>query len=165
MKEINNTHWRTIMATKFLSGDEIPDDGIDVTIKDYVEETFFSPKVKKEEAHIVLKFKEFKKPMIMTNRKAKQIEKAVGTALMDEWTGKLVLLFPVTEKHFGEYFKVVNIKTAKAKVLPELTPKAKNWVQACESYSSGQVDIEGIRKHYVLSEYNETKLKAYVGTK
>lgn len=156
-----NTHWRTVMSTKYLSGDELPDDGLTVQIIGYDEETFFSPKTKKEEAHIVLKFKELKKPMIMTNRKAKQIEKALDTAMMSEWSGRYVNLVAVTEKHFGEFFKVVNVKTAKPKVLPELSPESNNWDTACEAIKEGRTDVSVIREHYKLSNINEKKLIAY----
>jgi hypothetical protein len=159
MAKNENTHWRTIMNTKFLAGDELPDEGIVVEIETYNEDSFFSPRSHKEEEHIVIRFKGFKKPMILTNRKAKQIHKALSTPYMDEWEGKSVLLYPVNEKHFGEYFKVINIKEAKAKEKPELTPEHPNWEKAKKSIKDGKTDIKNIRKHYKVSEVNRLKLE------
>ena len=158
MEQNQNTHWRTIMNTKFLSGDELPEDGKVVTIKDFSNEKFFSPRTKKEEDNVILLFNELSKPMILTNRKAKQISKALGTPFMGEWANKQVHIYPVIEKHFGEMFKVVNIKKNIVVVKEELTPDSDKWDKAKESLKSGAITIEKIKQHYELSEVNRLKL-------
>ncbi|MEN8123378.1 MAG: hypothetical protein ABFS35_23775 [Bacteroidota bacterium] len=152
MSEKNESHWRKVMNTEFLNGDEIQEGT--VTIKSYEAVNFYSPKSRKKEDHVTLWFEEVEKPMILTNRKAKQISTVLGTPLMDEWTGKQITIFPKEEKHFGEWFQVINIKAATVKkAKPELTPDHKKWNDVVKKVASG-TSIETVQKHYSISEKN-----------
>lgn len=144
-----NSHWRKVLNTKFLSGDELNKDGQVVTIESYNEEKFFSPKSKAQEDHVVLKFKEIAKPMILTNRKAKQISKVLNTPMMDEWVGGTITIYPKQEKHFGEFFAVINIKQGEIpkQVLNKTHPK---WNSAVLALKAGNSTIAAIEKHYLL---------------
>jgi len=154
-----NTHWRKIMNTKFLSGDELPKDGVVRVIKGWKEESFFSPKSRQNEDHITIEFVGIDKHMILTNRKAKEISKVIGSPQMADWINKEVLLIPISEKHFGEVFQVIHVRTAEKKVLPNLTPTSEGWDKAKVALASGSTTIAGIRKYYVLSEADRLELE------
>jgi len=159
MEQKENTHWRKVMNTKFLNGDEIPLEGFVVTIEGYTEEKFYSPKAKKDEDHVMLQFKGLDKPMILTNRKAKQLSRVLRSPFMADWVGQDVLLAPINEKHFGELFKVIHVKTATVAVKEELTPDNSKWAKAKEAILSGATTIEDIKSHYRISKINQEKLE------
>jgi hypothetical protein len=161
MKKPQDSHWRKVMNTKFLNGDELQEDGQVVTITSYKEEELYSQKAKDVEKHVTLLFKEFEKPMILTNRKAKQISNVLETSLMDEWVGKTVTIYPKQEKHFGDWFAVINIKPGAIKK-EDFTPKHERWDGACKSIKEGKSTIEAIEKHYTLTPTNKAKLVALV---
>ena len=157
MEAKKNTHWRKIMNTTFLNGDEIPEGDTIVTISGYKEEMIFSQREKQKEPQVTLTFKEMGKPMIMTNRKAKQIAKALDTPMMAEWVGKKVAMFAVNERHFGEDFKVITFKKAVIKK-EQLNEKSPKWNSAVEAIKSGSTTIEAIEKHYEITENVKNKL-------
>jgi|TARA_B110000908_G_scaffold128298_1_gene150640 hypothetical protein len=159
MEEKENTHWRKVMNTKFLNGDEIPLEGFVVKIEKYTEERFYSPKAKKNEDHVMLWFKNIDKPMILTNRKAKQLSRVLRSPFMADWLEKDILLTPISEKHFGEIFKVIHVKTAVVKVKDELTPESQKWEKAKEALLSGVTTIDDIKLHYQISSINQKKLQ------
>ena len=149
MEQKENTHWRKVMNTKFLNGDEIPQSGQLVTIEKYTEERFYSPKAKKNEDHVMLWFKNIDKPMILTNRKAKQLSRVLASPFMSDWLDKNVQLTPISEKHFGEIFKVIHVKTAIVEVKDELTPKNPKWAKAKEALLNGSTTIDDIKLNII----------------
>lgn len=159
MEQKENTHWRKVMNTKFLNGDEISPSGQLVTIEKYTEERFYSPKAKKNEDHVMLWFKNIDKPMILTNRKAKQLSRVLASPFMSDWLDKNVLLTPISEKHFGEIFKVIHVKTAIVEVKDELTPESQKWEKAKEALLNGSTTIDDIKLHYQISSINQKKLQ------
>lgn len=163
--EAKNSHWRKVMKTRFLSGDELQEKGQVVTIESYDGTEFFSPKSKAQEEHVVLKFKEIGKPMILTNKKAKAISKVLDTPLMDEWIGGKVTIFPKSEKHFGEWFPVINIKAATEPKKQPLNSDSKNWKQACDALKEGKTTISAIKKHYKITEVVRLELEKLIPNK
>lgn len=159
MSEKTDSHWRKVMNTAFLNGDEIPAVGLDVVIASYKKEKIYSQKSRVEEEHITLLFKDVAKPMILTNRKAKQISAAVGTPLMDEWAGKKIKLVPKKEKHFGEFFDVINVEKSLEVIKPVLNEQlADKWAIAKDKVAKGMTK-EKLEKHYVISDEDFAKLK------
>ena len=164
METKTNSHWRKVMGTTFLSGDELEENGNVVTIESYNEEKFFSPKSKSQEDHVVLKFEQIAKPMILTNRKAKQISKTLSTPQMNDWIGKTITIYPNQEKHFGEYFKVINIKAGEIQK-EYLGKKHPKWKIACDKLSNGTLTIESIEKHYSISSNVKKQLTNLIKNK
>lgn len=155
------SHWRRVMNTAFLNGDEINKEGVIVTIKAYKSEDIFSQKTKAKEPHVTLFFDELKKPMILTNRKAKQISNVIESPLMDNWIGKKVCLFPVKEKHFGEFFEVINIKEAVV-VKDVLNKKHPRWDGAIEALTNKETTLDKIKKHFEVSKATETLINKLI---
>lgn len=164
MEAKKNTHWRKIMNTTYLNGDEISEKDTVVTIKSYEQEMIYSQKDKQKEPQVIMRFYEVEKPMIMTNRKAKEISRALETEYMDEWIGKKIAMHPVMERFFGEDFKVIHFKKAviKKEVLNSNHPK---WDAACKSIKDGKSSIEAIEKHYSITEAVKTQLNKLTETK
>lgn len=159
--ETKKTHWRKIMNTTFLNGDEIAPGDTIVTIKAFKEELIYSQKDKQKEPQVTMWFNEIEKPMIMTNRKAKQITNALNTPYMEDWIGKKVAMFAANERHFGEEFKVITFKKAIIKK-EALNSKHPKWEGAVKAIKSGASTIEAIEKHYTLTEAVRTQLQKII---
>lgn len=153
-----NSHWRKVMNTTYLNGDEIDKGDTVVTIKAYKEQMIYSQKDKQKEPQVLLYFAEIDKPMILTNRKAKQITNSLETEFMVDWIGKKVTMYAVKETHFGETFEVITFKKAviKKDVLNENSPR---WKAACDALKAGATTIEAIEKHYSITNVVRTQLK------
>lgn len=159
--EKTRTHWRTLLNTKYLNGDEIPKDGVVVTIVGFTKEDIFSQKSKEKEEHVTLKFKQFDKPMILTNRKAKQISKVLESSIVEDWINKTITIHPVQEKHFGEWFPVINVKAGEIKK-EVFNSKHPRWNGACESLAKGESTIEAIEKYYTLTPAVKKELESKI---
>ena len=156
-KEREDSHWRKVLKTTYLSGDEV-DGELLVTIEDYESETFFSPSTRSEEEHTILKIKEFKKGIILNTRKAKQITTALKSKYMLDWIGKTVTLFTKREKHFGVMHDVITFKRG-VRVLPTLDESSDKWESAKSALRDGKTTIEAIKKSYTLTSENQLKLE------
>lgn len=155
--ETNKTHWRKFLNTAFLNGDEIATEGKVVTITGFEATEVYSQASKSKQEEGTLTFKEIDKPMILTNRKAKQIATVLGSSFMEDWIGQTVTLYPVQEKHFGVVGAVINVKagTIKKEVFNSKSP---GWDKACESLSKGTTTVEKIASFYELTEATKKTL-------
>jgi len=103
------THWRKLLKTKYLVGDEIGKE-ITVEIESFETEKVFDKKEQHEVDKLVIYFKGGKKGMIVTPRKAKDISRVTGTSFVEDWVGKKITIYPKNEKHFGEIIPVLTVK-------------------------------------------------------
>jgi hypothetical protein len=149
--ENNKTHWRKFLNTAFLSGDEIPTEGVVVTITGFEATEVYSQASKSKQEEGTLTFKEIDKPMILTNRKAKQISAVIGSSFMEEWIGKTVKLYPVQEKHFGAIMPVINVKAGEIKK-EVFNTKSPGWEKAEAAIKNGTTTVANIEKHYTLTD-------------
>lgn len=93
----------TTYNTKYLSGDDLPDDGKDiiVKIKDVEMEKVENPKNGQSSDEIVIHFEGDVKPMVLSARCNKEnIKAATGTGRTKEWVGKKLQLY----REFGTWF-------------------------------------------------------------
>ena len=160
-EKTKKTHWRELLETNFLSGDELPENGIVVTIEKHYKEKLYSKEAGKKKNFGILKFVGIDKPLILTNRKANQITTALGSKFVEDWDGKKIHIFPKDEKWFGKNMQVINVKEANVKK-EILNPLHKKWDSACEALKNGKTTIEGIEKHYTLSKKVKEALAEHV---
>ncbi len=107
-------HWRTMLKTPYLSGDELTGETI-VQIENFGTVQIYSRKERKEVDETVLYFKGTEKGMILTNRKAKGITKVLNSPYPSDWIGKKIIIFARDERHFNETFPVINVKIQKVR--------------------------------------------------
>lgn len=156
-----NSHWRKVMNTTYLNGDEIEKGDSIVTIASYTETMIYSQKDKQKEPQVLLYFKELDKPMILTNRKAKQITNSLDTEFMVDWIGKKVAMYAVKERHFGEDFEVITFKKAIVKK-EAFNSKHKRWDGACKALKEGTSTVEAIEKFYTITAPIKKELEKIV---
>ena len=155
--ENNKTHWRKFLNTTFLNGDEISKEGKVVTITGFEATEVYSQASKSKQEEGTLTFKEIDKPMILTNRKAKQIATVLGSSFMEDWIGQTVMLYPVQEKHFGVVGAVINVKAGELKK-EAFNSKSPGWKKACDSIAKGNTTVEKIASFYELTEATKKAL-------
>lgn len=100
-------------ATKYLSGDDLPEDGseIVVQIKDINIEKVENPKTGASSDEIVIQFEGDVKPMVLSARCNKEsIKKATGTGMTKNWPGKKLQLYREKGKWFGEVRYAVRVR-------------------------------------------------------
>lgn len=110
--QLNKDHWRSLLNTKYLAGEELLGETV-VTINEIYNEDVYSMDSKSKVRQTLIKFTELDKPMILTSRKAKQISRVLGSGIVTDWFDKKITLFPNEEKHFGQFMLVINVKEAK----------------------------------------------------
>jgi hypothetical protein len=110
-EQIKDTNWRKLLRTKYLSGEELPDGDLEVVIEKWEAEPVFNKAVQEEVKEVVLYFKGASKGYILTKRQARNINKVLGTPYVKEWVGKKITIYGKKEKFFGEWMRVLNVKT------------------------------------------------------
>jgi len=106
---MSETHWRSIVGTKYLAGDEVLKE-ITVMIEKWEEVMVYSKKDKKDIPMLALYFKGTKKAMLVTPRKGVDIGRELGSPHVENWVGKQITIYAKDEKHFGKTFPVITIK-------------------------------------------------------
>ena len=157
VKITENTTWRQFMENPFLHASDIPKKGINVTIESYGGVEAYSKEAGQKETLKVMYVKEFKKPIAMSNRKAKQMAAIFGDVLMDS-IGKTVHLFFINEKFFGKFQDVLHFKKEIVLVKEVFNSKSLGWDKCCESFKAGNSTIQIMEKHYKLDEDTKKKL-------
>ena len=144
------TTWREFMDNPFLHSSEIPKDGINVTIVKYDTKSAYSKETGKQEDLHVMYTREFKKPIVMSNRKAKQVSNLFGPKILMS-VGKTIHLFSINEKFFGKWGDVLHFKAEIVKTKEPFNSKSAGWDKACEAFSKGKSSIDVMEKHYTLT--------------
>lgn len=104
-------HWRKIVHTDYLSGDEIVDkDGkpteYTLTISSAIEEGVIDPRTGQENTKGVLRFEKTKKGMILNVTNGKMIASVLGTPLMEKWIGRKIVVYGMEDKRHGRVIRV-----------------------------------------------------------
>jgi len=111
----------------------------------------------------VVHFVEDVKPLICNEENANAIFKVCGTELIKDYAGKnfKIALYTIHGTWFGEEGQAVRVRdtapVAKKKdVLDETHPK---WEKAKENVQNGSIDLDGLRKHWDVSDAVFLKLQ------
>jgi len=129
---MEHTHWRKILESPYLAGAEL-DDGngkfqpIVLTIKSAGDEMVREIGTNKEEKCLVIHWQENRKPMICNVTNAKAIEKATGTAYVQEWAGHKIKIGTEKVKAFGEMWDALRVRP----VAPQVAQKAPTQQIVC----------------------------------
>jgi len=111
------THWRKLTNTNYVGAHDLqPGQELTVTIESIANEVvkMFDGKSVKEEACIVAKFKNAKKPMILNKGNCKIITKNTGTPYIEEWVGKSITIYAAKVMAFGEITEALRVKAGKS---------------------------------------------------
>lgn len=147
-------HWREILPSTYIASADL-DDGqggfksITVTITDAYEDTVTGEKGRKDEC-LLLKFKEFDRPMVMNKTNASACETVLGTPYPADWIGKRMILSvdPKARQFGGGTGPALRFKT-----YPPREEKVE--VISCESCGEAIQAIKGIPPAIVAEKTRE----------
>ncbi len=126
-KDNNNqtlTHWKKLVNKDYLGSHDFPVKIIDgkpvyeefkVTIDSVTKEMLelFNGTRKESREHVVVRFKNAKKPMLFNKENLKLTTKTLKTAFIEQWVGKQITLHVVPVSAFGEVVDAVRVKFIK----------------------------------------------------
>ena len=103
-------HWKKTTNPNYIGSWDL-DDGKDmiVQVKDLKQEMIPNPQGSKEEK-LVMYFEGDVKPLIMNKTNMKAVEKATGSAYLDEWVGQKLQLYVAAVSAFGEMTMAVRVR-------------------------------------------------------
>lgn len=104
-------HWRKIVHTDYLSGDEIVDkEGnpteYTLTIKSAVEEDVVDPRTGAKNKKGVIRFEKTPKGLILNVTNGKMIALVLKTPLMEKWVGRKIVIYGMEDKRHGRVVRV-----------------------------------------------------------
>ena len=147
------THYKLLRNTNYIGGWDLLDGDKTVTITKVTKEMVHDGKGGQAECCTV-HFNECK-PMVANSTNLKRITKLTGSAFIEDWTGKQIVLTTEKVKAFGEIHDAVRVSTkpaSKPKLEGALIDKAKAALLA------GSATIETIKAKYVVSAEVEALL-------
>jgi len=147
------THWKKMRNPNYIGGWDLLDGDKTVTITKVTKEMVHDGKGGQAECCTV-HFNECK-PMVANSTNLKRITKLTGSAFIEDWTGKQIVLTTEKVKAFGEIHDAVRVSTkpaSKPKLEGALIEKAKAALKA------GSATIETIKAKYVVSAEVEAQL-------
>lgn len=134
-----------------------------LTIEKIVWDDVENPTTGESKSKRIVHFVEDYKPLICNEENASAIFKAHGTELIKDYEGKnfKIGLYTMRGKWFGEESDAVRVRDEaptpkKKEVMDEKHPK---WEKAKENVKTGSIDLEGLRKHWEVSDETFLKLQ------
>ena len=149
------THWKQLTNPAYIGAYSLtPGEERTVKIKSVVREMITGEGGKQEEctvAHL-----EGEKPFILNKTNCKIIAKIYETPYIEEWAGKLIIIYAAKIRAFGEDVEALRIRQRRPepKKLPGLDPSHPNWDKAVEAARSGQITADQVKTKYTISETN-----------
>ena len=150
------THWKKLAPSNYLGSWDIEAD-TDVTIVSVSQEMIKPNANAPEEECVVVKYKEFDKPMIANKTNLKAISSATGSVYIEDWTGKRVTLFVKNIRAFGENVDAIRVRqnAPKPKAKPKLNDE--RFEKALDAIKSGKAKLSDLDK-YELTNEQKSKL-------
>jgi hypothetical protein len=154
------THWKKLHNPDFIGAYAFqPNQEIVATIAKANVENVTGSNGKSEQC-MVVHFKEKDlKPLICNVTNSKAIARVAGSDYIEDWANVAITLFTTQVQAFGDTVQAVRVRTIAPKIeLEELKSDHPRWDGAVQSIKNGQIDIDGIKKHFKLSTKNEKLL-------
>jgi len=152
------THWKKAFNKEYLGSHDLEGDLV-ATI-DHVEVRKIKGGDGSEESRNVAIFKGNVKPMILNVTSCKQIATFANSKFIEDWNNLPITIYVATVQAFGEQVEALRIKGKQPNLnKPKLTPTSPQWVLAVAYLQKDGTTIDGIRKHYDITEEDLVKLQ------
>lgn len=149
------THWLQSPNKNYIGHWDLPENGdLVLTIESAQWEGVTDPISKKVESCRVVKFKEKYKPLICNQTNAQSILKSTGVRFMEDSIGCKIRLFEDTVRNHKtkEDVSCIRIRRDAVKAKQVLNEKHSKWAGACKSVKEGAIDLDGLRKHFEVTD-------------
>ena len=144
---IEGMTFRQLANNPFLHATDIPKKGINVKIKEFSFKQAFSRETKKKEDLGVMHVEEYEKPIVVSIRKAKQIDMVIN-------------IHYINEKNFGEFTDVLFFRKKVEVVKDNFNNKSAGWNNCVAAVKSGKATVESLEKHYTLDAATKKEIIA-----
>lgn len=153
---MTKTHWLASPNKNYLGHQDLPNgDDIVVTIKSAGMEDVTDPTKNKTEPKRVVRFEEDGvKPWICNQTNAAMIVKLSGVKFMEDSAGVRLQLYVETirDKRTKEDVDCIRIRPAIPPARETMNPQHPKWSKVCDRVKAGETTLDGIRKHFDISE-------------
>jgi hypothetical protein len=157
--ENTKTHWKKLENPDYIGAYSIPENStLTVKITKVVREMVTGTGGKKEECTVA--YLENQKPFILNRTNMKVITKLYNTPYIEEWSGKMIILYVAKVRAFGEdNVEALRIKTILPIInLPELKKTdTVNYEKVVAAVKNGY-KIDQIKTKWKLSKDVESEL-------
>lgn len=159
---MTKTHWLQNPNKNYLGHQDLPNgEPVILKIKSAKWEEVKNPITNSSEAKRVVRFEEDVKPFICNEINASSIIKSIGCKFMEDSVGFVIELRVDQTKVMGQTVDCLRVNDKKVvknkkETLDENHPK---WKTAKENVKNGLIDLEGLRKHWCVSDENFLKLQ------
>jgi hypothetical protein len=160
--ENEKTHWLQSPNKNYLGHWDLPGgNNLILTIKSAKWEEVKNPIINTKEAKRVIRFNEKFKPLICNQTNANAILKSTGIKFMEDSVGCKIELYidNIQDKRTKEYIDCIRVKSEKPKQKEILNERHPKWEKAKENVKNGSIDLEGLRKYWIVSDDIFSKLK------
>jgi len=158
---MEKTHWLQSPNKNYLGHWDLPNgEDLVLTIKSAQWEKVKNPIIGTEEAKRVVRFEEDVKPWICNQTNAQTISKVTGINFMEDSVGEKIQLFvdSIKDKRTREMIDCIRVRKQKPRTKEVLNEKHAKWEGAKASVANGEIDLVGLRKHFVISDEDFKKL-------
>src|SRR5574343_59006 len=153
MNTETKTHWKKMRNPNYIGGWDLLDGDRTVTITKVTKEMVHDGKGGQAECCTV-HFNECK-PMVANSANLKRITKLTGSAFIEDWTGKQIVLTTEKVRAFGEVHDAVRVST-KPVTKPKL--EGENIAKAKAGLANKTVTMDQIKAKYIVSAEVEAQL-------
>lgn len=111
------THWKQLVNTDYIGAYALGGEDLTLTIRETRRELVIGANGKKEDCMVIHWMERDYKPLILNRTNAKSITKLLGSAYVEDWSGKRVTLYPTTTKFGGEVVECLRIRPTLPKTI------------------------------------------------
>lgn len=159
---MEKTHWLQSPNKNYLGHWDLPGGkNLILTIKSAKWEEVKNPIINTKESKRVVRFEEKVKPLICNQTNANSILKSTGIKFMEDSVGSKIELFVdnIQDKRTKDFIDCIRIKSNPPKQKEVLNEKHSKWEKAKENVKNGSIDLEGLRKFWIVSDDTFSKLQ------
>lgn len=150
------THWKTLTNPDYIGAYSLNGKDLSVTIDKVARELVTGTNGKKEEctvAHL-----KGLKPFIINKTNAKTIAKVLGSPYIEDWSDKVITLYPTITKLKGEDVECLRVREIVA--LPTLTETHEKFKAVKNAVKSGTYTMEQMKSKYTITDEIEKLILA-----
>jgi len=107
---MQKTHWKQLVNTDYIGAYALGGEDLTLTIRETRRELVIGANGKKEDCMVIHWMERDYKPLILNRTNAKSITKLLGSAYVEDWSGKRITLYPTTTKFGGEVVECLRIR-------------------------------------------------------
>ena len=140
---MQKTHWKQLVNTDYIGAYALGGEDLTLTIRETRRELVIGANGKKEDCMVIHWAEREYKPLILNRTNAKTITKLLGSAYVEDWSGKRITLYPTTTKFGGEVVECLRVRPT----LPRETADIKCEKCGAAIKPAGRMNVEQMAEY------------------